>query len=132
MMTEEQAGLEENYAQANTKKIDFETELALQFIEMNDINTSPYQSVKQMKQFLVNKGLVKDENEVEVIRGPFTEVELKFLEIDDPDEREEIKFEKKMEVDEEFNIKCSICPKANYEEGYQIFLAVCKELPVAQ
>jgi len=31
---------------------------------------------------------------------------------------EEIKIEKKMDVDDEFKVKCSICPKANYDEGY--------------
>jgi len=28
---------------------------------------------------------VKDEQEIEVIRGPFTEIELKLIELEDPD-----------------------------------------------
>jgi len=45
-----------------------------------------------MKYFLLQKWLVKDEWEIEVIWGPFTEIELKLLELEDPDQIEEVKF----------------------------------------
>jgi len=61
---------------------------------------------------------VKDDKEIEIIWGPFSEIELKMLELEEGEYIEEQKFEKEMEVDEDYQIKCGICPKANYDEGY--------------
>ncbi len=56
MTTEDQHGNDES-ANPVEKRIDFETELGLQFIEMNgqDFDQKPYNTIKQMKQFLLSK-----------------------------------------------------------------------------
>jgi hypothetical protein len=62
-----------------------------------------------------------------VIRGPFAELELKLNE--EEENKEEVRLVEPMEVDEDFDIKCRICPKVNSEYGFRMFREVIKELP---
>lgn len=87
------------------KKIDFETELALQFVDgnPNDILDNPYNTIKQMKSFLISKKLVKDENQIEIVWGPFTELEMKLFDNEnDSEEEKDTWIEKRVKIDEDY------------------------------
>lgn len=125
----EDAMMEEPQPTANLRKIDFDTELALNVIEFDAFDEGPaYRSaIKSTKDFLVSNKLVADESEIDVIRGPFVELENAQMEAESLD-LPDLPLEKKLAVDEEFDIKCTICPKANSKEGFKIFNSLAMEL----
>lgn len=84
--------------------MDFETELALQFIDINpsDENLTYYSTVKAAKSFLLSKNLA-EEVEIEVIRGPFAELELRLNEQED--EEQKVMIERPVEFDEDNHVK---------------------------
>ena len=107
---------------APVPKLGIDTHLALSNFYIGDkIDvTSPEDIMRQSVKYLVQNKLVADENEVEVLRGPFVELEKHQLRLEEeglddvPMEVEEVK-------DEEFELKCTICPKVNSEQGQKIF-----------
>lgn len=115
--------------EATKPRPDLNTELGLQMIDYNAFNEndSAVTELKHVRDYLVSNKLVVDETEILHVEPPFATLETHFNAIEEYGQDESEKIKKEEEKDEEFDIKCTICPKVNSDQGHKIFDIIHRE-----
>lgn len=90
-------------------------------------NDSALTEIKHVRDYLVSNKLANEETDILFVEPPFADLQTHVNEMEEDAKEEDEKMVKEEEKDEDFEIKCTICPKVNSVQGHKIFDIIHKE-----